>query len=247
MPQPSPVPDELLAACAAIDSREDYARFEARLREAVTEADPEAARRSLGSLNPQRQAKAFLQVSVQGIRPEVDQLETAFLSQDRQLLTAAAFCLTCLFADELPLQRRLLFGAEHWEPSELNDDARFWLISFMGHSGKRSFGEVLMEALLEHPHFCPPGSTSRALEELGFELDPNTTLHASSIAVDCGSDRQILISEDTRFNGFSTCPQCRFFPCRINEHYPGAIQDCSFWNRTDPAELGAIRDLRRQR
>jgi len=246
MPQTSPIPDDLLVDCTAISCRADYTRFEADLRRVVAGADSEAARRSLGSINLQRQAKAFLQVSVQDIRPEASQLERAFLSQDRQLITAAAFCLTCFFDSELFLQRRLLFGPERWEPSDLSDDARFWLISFMGYSGKRSFGEVLMEALLKHPHFCPPGSTSRALEELGFELEPGMTLHSKSIAVDRGSKGQILISEDLRFSGYSTCPQCRFFPCRINHYYSGAIQDCSFWNRTDPDKLGAIRDLRKE-
>ncbi len=64
-----------------------------------------------------------------------------------------------------------------------------------------------------------------------------------SISVDPGSEG-ILISTDEKFTGTSNCPDCRFFPCRINRYYPGAIQDCSFWNRTDPETSGGIRDLR---
>lgn len=243
MRQAHPISDDLLAVCEQISSPDGYRHFHEELTRQASSADPARAQRRLTSLNPEHQAKAFLVLAARGDRLDGDVAQAALATRESRLIAAASFAVTQCCASELDLQRCLLPGPTPWEPSAISDDARYLLIRFMGYSGNSAFVEVLREALFQHPHFCPPGATAPALAQLGDELDPLKSHHDRSIAVDPGSSG-IIISHDDKFSGHSTCPQCRYFPCRINRYFPGAIQDCSFWNKTDPDTQGEIRDLR---
>jgi len=237
------ISDEDLRACEDLKTQEDFARLAARLRSTSAGLDEATVVAQTRSLNPMRQARAFLLLAGLGARPEREALLAALASKEAVLATAAAFCVAACCADEDTLLRELLFGATPWEPSQISKDGRYWLVTFLGFSGDHRCAPVLLEALREHAHFCSPSTTVEALEALGCELPPDVDPQRVSISVDPGSEG-ILITTDEKFSGYSNCPDCRFFPCRINRYYPGAIQDCSFWNRTDPETSGGIRDLR---
>lgn len=238
------ISDEDLKACANLKTREDFARLLEQLRSAGTGLDIATIVKQACSPNPLQQARAFLLLAGSVAKPEGDVLLTALASKEEVLTTTAAFCVASCCADDDALLRELLLGATSWEPSKISKDARYWLLTFLGLSGDDRCSPVLLEALQEHAHFCAPSTTVRALEALGCEIPPNVDRQDVSISVDPGSEG-ILITTDEKFSGYSSCPDCRFFPCRINRYYPGAIQDCSFWNRTDPQASRGIRDLRR--
>lgn len=239
----SPIPDEYLNECQNIKTQKEYAQFYARLQHVVQGADVVLAQRWACSLNSTRQAKAFLQLAVQTVQPDQSKLKEALATEDSSLIAAAAFCHSCCFIDNLDLQKKLLLGSTPWQPSIVSNDGRFQVIKFMGLSGHKNFCQVLSEALLNHGHFCSPLDTAEAMKNLGCTLEPDVTKHKSSISVNKGST-DIIISIDDKFSGSSNCPQCRYFPCCINHYYSGAIEDCRFWNNTNPDDLGEFRDLR---
>ena len=240
------ISDEDLKACENLETPEDFARLAAWLRSASTGLDEAAVEKQTRSLNPFRQASAFLLLAGLGAKPSREALLAALASKEVMLGTAAAFCAARCCGDEHAVLRELLLGATPWEPSKISEDGRYWLVRFLGFSGDDRCAPVLIEALRDHSHFCPPSTTVRALETLGCELPTDVDPLRISISVDVGSEG-ILISTDEKFTGSSNCRHCRFFPCRVNRYYSGSIQDCSLWNRTDPETLGGIRDLRRPR
>ena len=238
------VTEEHLQLCDNLETQEDFAHLASLLPANDFEPDLSKLMKKTRSLNPSRQAKAFLSLASHGARSEKDSFLAALASKDTRLAKAAAFCVAWCGADDLPLLRELLHGSTSWEPSKISSDGRYWVIQFLGYAGDARCAPVLLEALREHGHFCHPSTTARALRDLNCEI-PKHIDPEVSISVDPTSEG-ILISTDEKFTGGSSnCPHCRFFPCRINRYFPGSIQDCSFWNRTDPGTLGGIRDVRR--
>ncbi len=129
------ITDEDLQACEHLETQEDFARLAARLQSASAGLDEAAVVKQTRSLNPSRQARAFLLLAGLNAKPEREALLAALASKEAALATAAAFCVAACCAEEDTLLRELLFGATSWEPSKISKDGRYWLVMFLGFSG----------------------------------------------------------------------------------------------------------------
>lgn len=239
----SAISETHLKLCRDISDRPSFAELTRMVREAATGLSAASLRPKAGSLDPTSGAKAILLLTGLSERVEPKILERGLATQERELVAAAAFAVASCYADELPLLRHLLIGKTSFEPSPISRDGRYWIISFLGFNGNPSCVEVLMEIIREHSHFCSLSATIQAAEALGQKIPADSHLR-KSISVDPGIGTDLHINFDDKFSGSNNCTNCRYFPCRINRYYPGAIEDCSLWNRTDPATFGGLRDRR---
>lgn len=233
-----------LETCEAIESAADFEDLLNRLRDLASRVDPAVASKRTRSLDPDRQAQAFLLLAGLGKPPDEHLVANALASRGPRLLTAAAFVVAATCGAETRLQRALLLGENFSKSSPIGEDGRYHLIRFLGFSGDVRFVEVLREALEEHGHYCSPSSVAEALELLGYTIPDDIPWHRSSITA-LEVNGEVWITEDDKYRGgMSNCRHCRFFPCSINYYYPGAIQDCKLWNKADPEKIGPIRDRR---
>jgi len=234
--------------CADIDSPEEYQKFLADIREMAKGHNLlPVIQQILGPSNTGvEQAKALICVAIQNTdnAPSKETLDS-LLSQESNpwCIAAASLYLITQRADDDAYFRKLLLAPDSFTPSKASKDACYFLIKFMGFSGNTRFVPLLYEILTKHYHFCSQSVTANALKNLGEEPDEDEIPYTRSISVtDISSG--ILIYTDDKYTGSSNCPDCRFFPCRINHYYAGGIQDCSLWNKTDSGTLGELRDKR---
>lgn len=239
----SVVSEEQLQLCQNISDSQSLAALKKKVSEAATGLPVPELRLKAAGLDPTIVAKALLLLAGLGERVEPQILERGLAAQNAELVAAAAFAVACCHADDIPLLRHLLLGRNSFEPSPITPNGRYWIISFLGFSGNPNCVEVLLEAIRDHSHFCPLLAAIQAVEALGQKI-PADSPFRKSISVDPGQGTDLQIYFDDKFSGSSNCNGCRFFPCRINRYYPGAIEDCSLWNRTDPATFGGLHDRR---
>ncbi len=187
----------------------------------------------------------YLLAGVSSVEVEIEELAST-LDEARGDQRAAAFCLVERFHRDEELFRRLLISHSPFEAALLQADGRYHIIDLIGLAGRTGLSQLLDEVLLHQYHYDPPMHTALALERLGVEVDSNARGLRRSISV-YQSGSTLLIDHDERFTGSSNCTSCRkFFPCRVNRYYRGAIEDCKLWNQTDPESLFELRDLRPQ-
>jgi tetratricopeptide (TPR) repeat protein len=232
--------DELLTRCERLETQEEYLA----LLDAMRKAGEEDGRRVDEREEPLAEAWSLLLDAAHSRPPDPGRLRRAFLSDAPPLLAAASLCLVTWSSGE-NLCRELLFGPDGFKPSKVSANARWRLLRTMGLSGNQDFVELLNEALLEHPHFCPESTILQALERLGAAVDEEEFgRHPVTVTTD---GVMIFLHDDFRFTGYSVCPSCDFFPCRINRSYRFGIQDCKLFRRTSPDTLGEIVDRRADR
>lgn len=236
--------EDLVQRCRDLDSPEAHRSFLAALRQVASGVDRSRLDRILaGPVDAPEMAPALLLLSVRQPPPDVARLVEILLAEDRSATPAAAFCLAACFPDDDAFAAEILLGPDLFSPPRLRHNAQDYVLQFMGLSGEARFVPWLDLALRHRFHFCRPGITREALAHLGALPDPEEVPFSRSITA-VASSAQIVVTDDERFSGSSQCVHCRFFPCRINRYHYGAIEDCKLWNRTDPADLLEIRDLR---
>lgn len=77
-----------------------------------------------------------------------------------------------------------------------------------------------------------------------MKLDEESFYYKQSITVRSVRNT-IIISGDEKYTGSSSCPQCDFFPCKINQDYfTGGIENCKLWNKINPNTLSDVIDQR---
>jgi len=229
------LPGELLTRGERLETHEEYLELLDALREAGEED---------GLEEPLAEAWSLLLDAAHGRTLDSERLRNAFLSDSQPVLLAASLYLVTWSSSE-SLCRELLFGPDGFTPSKVSANARWYLLKAMGVSGNQDFVEVLNEALLDHPHFCPEATVLEALKQLGAAVDEEELgRHPITVTTD---GTTIFLGDDSRFNGYSICPRCGFFPCRINRSYRFGIQDCKLFGRTSPDTLGEITDRRTNR
>lgn len=239
----SAISDSQLKLFEDISSRRSFNKLTQDVRAAAKGLSAADLRPKTTGLNATNVAKAMLLLTGLSERVDPEVLENALDSEAKILVTAAAFAVASCHAENIPLLRHLLLGKTSFEPSPISNDGRYWIITFLGFNGNPNCVEVLMEAIREHSHFCPLLAAIDAVETLGQQIPADSSFR-KSISVDPGIGTDLHIHFDEKFSGSSNCTGCRFFPCRINRYYPGAIEDCRLWNRKDPATFGSLRDRR---
>lgn len=235
---------EVLNGAENLETHNDLLEFLGEIREKCGEVSAEAVFPFLESVDPNEQASALLACAAWSLKPGFAPIEGALTQESSTLTAAAALCAVTCLGEQEAFIRKLLLGPDGWSPSQVSPNARHFLILAMGISKEARYVDLLLEAF-HHPHFCRGRTIARALELLGQGLGDEEELpYQRSISATEGWGKGIIINTDERYGGGSNCVDCRFFPCRINHYYPGGIEDCKLWNRTDPASLGEIIDQR---
>lgn len=240
--------DSLVERCTNIDSSEEYQAFLADVRKVAQGYDPVSVIQQF--LSPSNtcveQAQALIYLAVQDTDAAVSQTTlNSILSSDARegCLAAASLYLVTQRADDDAYFQELLLAPDSFSPPKASKNGCYYLIKFMGISGHTRFVELLSEVLTKHYHFCAQGAAAAALQKLGYQLDEDEIPYTRSIGV-IDTKSRIMIYTDNKYTGFSICPDCNFFPCRVNHYYAGGIQDCKLWNKIDPETLGEIKDKR---
>ena len=178
-----------------------------------------------------------------------DELDFEQLAEDlddqSRLGRAAAFCLVERFGDRPEVLEGLILGLSPYEAPKVGRSGTSHVIHLMGLSGKSGLIPLLERILRENYHHHAPSWTAQALENLGVETGSLWPNRDRSITVS-QSGSSIIIHHDSRFSGSSNCPNCEFFPCRINHYYRGAIEDCKLWRKISPETLLEIVDYRKE-
>jgi len=241
--------ERFVERCTNIDTPEEYQTFLADVKKVTKGYNPVSVIQQLvGSSNScVEQANALIYLAVQETDEAVSQqtLNSILLSPDARegCIAAASLYLVTQRADDDAYFRELLLAPDSFTPSKASKDACYFLIKLMGVSGQTKFVDLLGEVLTKHYHFCHQYVTATALKTLEGGVDEDEIPYTRSISVH-NINSGILIGTDDKYTGSSSCPDCRFFPCRINHYYAGGIQDCEFWNRIDPETAGEIIDKR---
>lgn len=119
--------------------------------------------------------------------------------------------------------------------------ARYSIAAFVGVSQNTRYIGVVEDLVKKCRHYYSTKLLMDILSNFDFPIEKDFD-RSITIREAVG---KIFIEADERFTGYSTCPECSFFPCRINtEYFHGAIQNCRLWNKSDPASLGEIVDQR---
>ena len=139
--------------------------------------------------------------------------------------------------------REFFLSSDTFTPPAAPKEAVFFMFFLMGCTEDANFVPLLYEALTLNHHFFNQSFAADALNNLGAEQDEEEIAYNRSITVKV-FDSKITITTDKRYTGSSECPNCDYFPCKINQYYTGGIQDCKLWNKTDPASLGEMIDKR---
>jgi hypothetical protein len=196
----------------------------------------------------EEQAKAFLLDATKEMpeftnKHHLSQILTA--DSGSLVIAAAAFYLSnCDIEGDTYLQG-LLIASDAVTPLAISENTAYYLTSFMGYSDNPQFIPLLYEVLTKSYHFVDLSFVVTALKNLGIEVDDQEIPYRQSIRVTViKADSNLLIFTDERYTGSSECPNCQFFPCKINDYYSGGIQDCKLWNKTDPTSLVNILDRR---
>jgi len=231
----------LVESCRALGSPQDLAALQQALEAVQSPPSP----RFLDSLemaegNPLRM---LLAGRFSSARPQPAELIEALSSGNPALANAAALQWIELYEENPDVLGSLLVGPDPYTPPRLEHDARWYLVRAMGWSGDRRFVPVLDGVLRWHYHFHPPFAVAEALAALGAPPDPEEVCFDRSISITM-SGSTLVVHEDPHFNGASSCSECRFFPCRVNRYFAGAIQDCQLWNRRDPETFYEMVDHR---
>lgn len=233
---------ELLDQAERLEEPEQFLALLDNLRTACAETTFETVLPLLEMDGHEEQAMALLYCAAQGWRPEPAVVDRVLQLESTSVLPAAAICLVTSFAGDEGFHHALLLGPDSYKPSRVSSNARYYIVKAMGVSGDGRFIGILSEALRAHAHFHSVRIIVKALDQLGAGPDDEKYRVPLSITVIQGGQGEILISTDEKYNGSSNCIDCRFFPCRINRYYTGGIEDCKFWNRTDPETLGELID-----
>ncbi len=222
----------LLADLEGLDNLEAYRSFGERLRRLIPGELDTAPSRALTWLHG-----AISQ----------DDLDFEMLLKDlddqSRLGRAAAFCLVERFRDNPEILQDLILAPSPYKAPKANRFGSSHIIDLMGLSGSTELIPLLKRVLCENYHYHAPSWIARALENLGAEIDRRWMNDGRSITV-TQNGSALFVHHDDRFGGSSNCPSCSFFPCRINDYYRGAIEDCKLRNRTSPAKLFEIVDYR---
>ncbi|MCH9647427.1 MAG: CHAT domain-containing protein [Deltaproteobacteria bacterium] len=226
-----------MAWLEATRTKQDYQDLLRRVRSLkINEALNEVSGRPIG------RGISLLLWATSNIVIDADQI-ISILSEDSFDRRAAAFCLIERFGSDIALFRDLLLAAAVHKKPSLDRYGSSHLVDLMGLSGKTHFAPLLLNLLKNQYHHHPPSSTAKALELLGIEEHSAASRSGRSITVSQSGSR-LLIHNDDRFGGSSNCYCCKFFPCRVNHYYKGAIEDCKLWNKVDPESLLEIKDFR---
>lgn len=221
----------LLAELEDLDNPEAYRSFRDRLRG-----------HGPGTGMGRSRALIWLQGAVSQKDLDFEKLVEDLKDQTR-LGRAAAFCLVERLGSNPTTIENLILAPTPYEAPNVNRFGSSHIIDLIGLSGTTELIPLLKRVICENYHYHPPDWTARALEHLGAKAEALWTNRGCSITVS-QTGSSLAIQHDKRFTGSSNCPDCRWFPCRINDYYRGAIQDCKLWNRTSPVELLEIVDHR---
>jgi tetratricopeptide (TPR) repeat protein len=240
----------LVERCADINSAQEYYAFLTDVRKITKEYDKKVIQPLLEPSNvSMNQCNALIYLAVQDtdvVPPQgtLDQI----LSQQRGSLCIAAASLYLITrrADDEAYFRELLLTADPLTRSKGSKEACAFLTKFMGFSGNTQFIPLLYEVLAERYHFCWQSRIVTALNNLDEYPNEDNIPHLRGIRIEKmgGDDSRIYIHTDERYDGSSECPQCRFFPCKINKYYAGGIHICKLWNNINPDTLDDIVDKR---
>lgn len=234
--------NDFLDRVVRLSSPEEYEGFLLDLRSSFSDTEPVPAESGTDESDPEFRALELLRHAAWNLTPPVELLHSALASNHERLAAAAALCVSLIDAQDVELHRSLLVGSEPFK-RKVSRFAATPTVKCLGFSGRRGFVEVLTEILDTRYHFYRPSTVAEALARLGEPVDREAKPYHRSITVIQGSSG-LFISDDERFGGSSNCPNCRFFPCRINRYFEGPIEDCKLANRVDPAGAGEIFDQR---
>jgi hypothetical protein len=252
-----------LKACTEIDNPQSCQTFLNEITLLVAKHQPAPAilaQQLADTTSPDQQAKALLCLAVTENLPVIDDPDFPRLvfhgAANMHLLAAAALFLVVqkpfgktylknLFLSASPFQAPPISIPNQCLNSTLSRDARYSFLKALGFIKDPDFIVLLYQILTGHYHFYPQYVAAQALENLGEHFDEEDlgVYQSRSISANAGSS-YINITDDDKYTGFSNCPDCRFFPCKITRHYYGGIQDCSLWNKIDPETAGDIVDRR---
>ena len=228
--------ESFLDRCQNIDTKEEYRRFIADVKQVNKE--PIQLNNATDIIE---QAKALICLVAQDTDeiPSHAILDGIFQSDNGMLVAAASLYLISKRADNEAYFKELLLGSDSYHPSKASENARYYLVKFMGLSANTGFIELLYEVLTKHYHFCPQHATVTALENLGENIDEEDIPYTKSLTITKSHDG-IIIDTDDKYTGRSECIYCCFFPCKINRKYAGGIQNCKLFDEIDPETAGEI-------
>lgn len=252
-----------LKACTEIDNPQSCQIFLNEIKPLVAKHQPAPdmlAQPLADTTSPDQQAQALLCLAVTENPPVVEPRNFPRWVLHEQTTTTLLAAAALFLVAQKPFTRdhleSLLLSASPFEPpalsianqavnSTLSRDARYFFLKALGFIKDSDFIYLLYQILTCQYHFYPQYVAAQALANLGEHLDEKKLgiYHTRSISADALGE-YLSITDDDKYTGFSNCPDCRFFPCKITRYYPGGIQDCSLWNKIDPETAGDIVDRR---
>lgn len=195
----------------------------------------------------------------------IEALSSILMNSDHDFLIAA----TCFYIihkapDKLDYLESLLLSPQPEDPFialNISADASYYLILFMGCSSNNDFTAILYNILMKKYHFAPIAIIAKAIERLNGKIDEEDIPYIRSIKISAVNNNIMIRTDEYarrsnapedkdlpryvyRYISSSQCPECEYFPCRINDYYSGGTEDCKLWNKIDPDSLDKIIDQR---